>query len=278
MKITILLIILSIASLLFSVPKSSDTTTQEKQDTLFADSIFTNYQPLYMQNRFTDNLWINQPLKEYNRYQNILFSVVFSYFTFNRTDSDGGPYIMATIPTAAVFGGAIGLSKAGYHQFFSSNTVPKFRKPILFIENGVLLNDEPGYTTKIAYKRNFSCFDEIGVTFGCEQYNYSNLFNLHAEITDYKLNIDHFYLFYSLGLGYSDSHYKTEDSDSYEKNLDFSANLQAGIKLNLFDFTYFKVGFNYHYSPILDKIADESSEHDDSIKSNFVFIIGTELF
>jgi hypothetical protein len=151
------------------------------------DSAVNFYQPLYMQNSFTDNLWINQPLKEYNRYQNILFSVVFSYFTFNRTDSNGGPYIMATIPTAAVFGGAI-------------------------------------------------------------------------------------------GLGYSSSYFKTDSSDTYEKNIDFSANLQAGIKLNLLDFTYLKAGFNYHYSPILDKIADKLPDHNDSIKSNFVFIIGTELF
>ena len=277
MKKTLLLIMLSIASLLFSVPKSSDTTTPEKQDTLLAVSILTTYQPLYMQNSFTDNLWINQPIKEFNRYHNLLYSIAFSYVISKRSYSDSG-YLTVATPTAAVAGGVIGLSKVAYHKFFSSNPNPKFRKPILFIENGVVFNDRSGSFTKLAYRKKVSFIDEIGIKYGFEEYYGSTLINVHLEITDYRLDNEYINLSYSLGLGYSDSHYKTEDSDSYEKNLDFSANLQAGIKLNLFDFTYFKVGFNYHYSPILDKIADESSEHDDSIKSNFVFIIGTELF
>ena len=235
------------------------------------------YQPLYMQNKITDNLWINQPIKEFSRYHNFLYSISFTYVISKRSYTDAY-YLTVATPTAAIAGGVIGLSKAAYHQFFSSNSNPKFRKPILFVENGVVFNDRAGSFTKLALRKQISFIDEIGIKYGFEEYYGSNLINVHLEITDYRLDNEYINLFYSLGLGYSDSHYKTEDSNSYEKNVDLSTILQAGIKLNLFDFTYFKAGWNYHYTPILDTIADKSPEHDDSIKSNFVFIIGTELF
>lgn len=252
-----------------------------QEDSINYSKDIYSYNPQYMGNIYTDNLWFNQPVKEVMRYNAITGSLLCGIIAYEKGDTEILMYTFFGAPVGATLTGVgIGLMKAFYYDKLSSKSRPTFRKPKFFIENAISLNDYTSFSTKLVYKNNFLFFNEIGLKYSGTEYGISGISSVQIELTNYIVEKNFLKLYYDISAGSSSAVFKSQQGYSILKEFkyDFCGSLQAGLKLNLMDFAYFKFSANYLYSPNLDEIINKYQNIDESIKSNFSIAIGSDLF
>jgi len=252
-----------------------------QQDTLNFQKGVYSYQPQYMKNTSTDNLWFNQPVKEVMRYNTIMFSLLYGNIAYEKGNTEILMFTYIGVPVGATLTGVgIGLMKAFYYNKICSELTPSFRKPKFFIENAISLNAYKSFSTKLVYENNFLFFNEISLKYGGTEYDSSGISSVQVEFTDYILDSNSLKLYYALSSGSSSAVFRSYQGHSIQKKIEnkFCGSLQAGIKLNLIDFAYLKFSTSYLYSPNLDKIIDKHQNIDESIKYNFCIVVGSDLF
>ena len=270
-----------------------------KTDSLNYQQEVNFYQPLYMQNKVTDNIWINQPVKEtirwsYGSYCLAGMGIIISESITNSPSLISTEFIPPQDILALTFGlagasiGLIsGICKAiVYDKQIETGKKPIIRKPKLTTEYKQSYyrddKDKAFMAFSLRLQKDLFIFDELllnTVSSDWQKVNggiESKIFLGVSDIYNYDENIS---FYYNLLGGYSFGIYRIEDKSFSKKN--FASMIQTGIELNIIDFAYIKIESEYEYSPFyyhLKDIGISEGKMLDIDNFNLSLVLGTSIF